>query len=533
MPPLAVPPPAKPHGFPPKLAIYSKNYTNTRYTETGRLALSVPSTTVLAHALVPPRQLPPQTRQNYAAAIVASVITSSQPMATVLNAIASRSSPCTIHELFDKCNQNSETRPAEWSKIAMRWSVRPMVPVHVLDPRQSELAAPWRSMLESLSPAEAEYVQGKNPRMVLMVGVEWVGYPEGMFADSPSPDGQSTRVGLVERYGLVVGDLGRLPAAAKPPPRTLPVLSFGPFPALPRLGSRPANPVGLPIPAAGSAANIASSSLSDSGGSDLDDNDEEGGWEVYVDGGYVRVDSASDDNIGGSGSDSESLTDIDVDLESTAMDGNPPSQHQQRQAHGLQPNEARTLVGTPSALLTFMSRRRRIGRYIHGQIRVHGRVTAIVNELVAPRAWTTEQLDIYLAAVIADAGNGLVARVLAFAFRRGPMRPFSLNDLVEGVPVQVQEGSTARKRLRIALSRCVVCPLHVVDRLPREGNGEVWDRLVSAVAASGGNEVPQSATLGVMAGVELVGFETPRPGDEIPPCHARRFVVRERYAILV
>ncbi|ORZ29979.1 hypothetical protein BCR44DRAFT_277804, partial [Catenaria anguillulae PL171] len=261
-----LPPPRKPHGFPDRLAAAAKCYASSRYTN-GRMSLTTsPSTTVLAHILVPPRKLSQSTIQGYVSTITTSMGSVSELMNTVLAAITTSDSthPRTIAEIYAR-HQPPESAVKLWARYTLRWSVRPMVAVKVLDHNQPEVAPHWRSLLDSLSPAEQVYIQGKNPRMVLMVGVDWIGYPEGMFADSPSPDVYSTRVALCERYGLVVGDVGPVPDVAisivdppHPPRRPTSAYVFAP----PHAPTHAHPSSGLPSASTAASAHVASGSTS-------------------------------------------------------------------------------------------------------------------------------------------------------------------------------------------------------------------------------------------------------------------------------
>ncbi|ORZ36296.1 hypothetical protein BCR44DRAFT_51622, partial [Catenaria anguillulae PL171] len=134
-----LPPPRKPHGFPDRLATAAKCYASSRYTY-GRMSLTTsPSTTILAHILVPPRKLSQSTIQDYVSTITNSMGSVSELMNTVLAAIATSDSthPRTIAEIYAR-HRPPESAVKLWARYTLRWSVRPMVAVKVLDHNQPE-----------------------------------------------------------------------------------------------------------------------------------------------------------------------------------------------------------------------------------------------------------------------------------------------------------------------------------------------------------------------------------------------------------
>ncbi|ORZ36297.1 hypothetical protein BCR44DRAFT_277816 [Catenaria anguillulae PL171] len=218
----------------------------------------------------------------------------------------------------------------------------------------------------------------------------------------------------------------------------------------------------------------------------------------------------------------------------------PRPQHRPPPTPAAQPNESRRQIATPTALLTFRKLDCRIGRYVNGQLRVRHNRTALANELISPRAWLPAQVQAHLAAINASsASQSLARRVLAFACTRGPCAPFSIADLfarqVAGAVGPRAGNKSVRTQLRPAVNAALVGHVYVLERVDPRRHADVRERLVAAAVANGSalRGVASGADLVVVAAVEMVGFEAPSAQDEVPAWAERRFVVRERYAIVV
>ncbi|ORZ29982.1 hypothetical protein BCR44DRAFT_277837 [Catenaria anguillulae PL171] len=203
------------------------------------------------------------------------------------------------------------------------------------------------------------------------------------------------------------------------------------------------------------------------------------------------------------------------------------------------PSTTQRLQPHPRAQLAFPATlapdapNRRIQRFVSGRLQVSDASIVLADQLAPP---CPLPIDEYIALTHQEVTGTVTREIFAYAITRGPGRPFAKLDLASAIG-GLCDAHRSRTLLR-ALVYCMIRPLFVVNGVLDRGQyAQVYEELVPEAIARGtvadAPSIPKEARLVRLLGLEMCGFEYPHAEDALPAWEDRRFVIRERYALVV
>ncbi|ORZ29968.1 hypothetical protein BCR44DRAFT_87015 [Catenaria anguillulae PL171] len=194
------------------------------------------------------------------------------------------------------------------------------------------------------------------------------------------------------------------------------------------------------------------------------------------------------------------------------------------------------LLALPLALTGPIPASRLMHRYRSGQLQVSPHATVLADQLATMRNFTTSVTNDYIQIAHTVTEGKSTREIFTYAIKRGPMQPFTMDLIMDAM--EVGRNREHRRTFRKTVVYCMVRPLFVVGGdLDREQYAQVYEELVAEAVARGtvayGSSIPKEARLVRLLGLEMCGFEYPHAEDALPAWEDRRFVIRERYALVV